>query len=65
MPIERCRFMVKAGGVLAMSAAADADAPNVIAQPRFQWRMSTTWPPVLDVLHNSARQLARRSARGA
>ena len=58
MPIERRRFMVKAGGVLAVGAAV-AQAPNVIAQPKFQWRMSTTWPPVLDVLHDSAKQLAR------
>jgi TRAP-type mannitol/chloroaromatic compound transport system substrate-binding protein len=59
MPIERRRFMIRAGGVLAAGAAAVAEAPNVVAQPKFQWRMSTTWTPALDVLQGSARHLAR------
>ena len=42
--MQRRRFIVKAGGVLAAAgAAAVVDAPNVIAQPKVQWRMSTTW----------------------
>ena len=49
--MERRRFIVKAGGMLTAAAAAAAvDAPNVIAQPKVQWRMPTTWPPVLDTL---------------
>jgi TRAP-type mannitol/chloroaromatic compound transport system substrate-binding protein len=41
---ERRRFIVKAGGAMAaVAAAAIVDAPNVIAQPKVQWRMSTTW----------------------
>jgi TRAP-type mannitol/chloroaromatic compound transport system substrate-binding protein len=41
---ERRRFIVTAGGVMAAAAAATiVDAPNVIAQPKVQWRMSTTW----------------------
>ena len=45
------RFILKAGGALvAAGSAALLDAPNVIAQPKFQWRMSTTWTPALDML---------------
>jgi TRAP-type mannitol/chloroaromatic compound transport system substrate-binding protein len=56
--MERRRFSVKAGGVLATAgAAAVVDGPNVIAQPKFQWRMSTTWTPALDVWPGSAPQL--------
>ena len=58
--MERRRFIVKAGGVLvAAGAAAAVDAPNVIAQPKFQWRMSTTWTPALDVLQGSAQHLGK------
>jgi TRAP-type mannitol/chloroaromatic compound transport system substrate-binding protein len=40
--MQRRRFIVKAGGTLvAAGAAAVVDAPNVIAQPKVQWRMST------------------------
>jgi TRAP-type mannitol/chloroaromatic compound transport system substrate-binding protein len=58
--MERRRFLVKAGGGLAAAGAATVvQAPNVIAQPKVQWRMSTTWTPALDVLQGSAQQLAR------
>jgi TRAP-type mannitol/chloroaromatic compound transport system substrate-binding protein len=58
--VERRRFIVKAGGTLAVAgAAAVVDAPNVIAQPKVHWRMSTTWTPALDVLQGAAEQLAR------
>ena len=57
--MERRNFLVKAGGVLAVSGAALADAPHVIAQPRFQWRMPTTWTPALDVMQGAAHQVAR------
>src|SRR5262249_29467069 len=40
-------------------AAAVVDAPNGIAQPKFQWRMSTTWTPALDVLQGAAQRLAK------
>ncbi|HEY1237623.1 MAG TPA: TRAP transporter substrate-binding protein [Solirubrobacterales bacterium] len=56
---ERRRFMVTAGGLVAAAAATTvADAPNVIAQPKVQWRMSTTWTPALDMLQGSAQLLA-------
>jgi TRAP-type mannitol/chloroaromatic compound transport system substrate-binding protein len=57
--VKRRRFIVKAGGVLAAAGAATVvDAPNVIAQPKVQWRLVTTWTPVLDVLQGTAEQLA-------
>jgi TRAP-type mannitol/chloroaromatic compound transport system substrate-binding protein len=59
-PMERRRFIVKAGGVLAAAgAAATVDAPHVLAQPKVQWRMSTTWTPALDILQGAAEQFAR------
>ena len=49
--MERRRFIVKAGGALAAAgAAAVVDAPNVIAQPKVQWRMSTAFAATLDIL---------------
>jgi len=60
--MERRRFIVKAGGVLAAAGTATATivhAPNVIAQPKIQWRMSTAWPPALDVLQGGARRVAK------
>ena len=60
MTTERRRFIVKASGAMAAVAAARiVDAPNVIAQPKVQWRMSTAWPPVLDNLQGAARLLAK------
>ena len=57
--MERRRFLVKAGGVLAAAGATAAiDAPNVIAQPKFQWRMVTTWPKGLATLHGGAVRVA-------
>src|SRR5262245_12434531 len=57
---ERRRFIVAAAGALASAAAAAAvQAPNVIAQPKVQWRMSTTWTAALDVLQGGAQRLAK------
>ena len=55
--MERRRFIVRAGGALA--AAAAVNAPNVIAQPKVQWRMSTAWTPALDHLQGAAQRLAK------
>jgi TRAP-type mannitol/chloroaromatic compound transport system substrate-binding protein len=58
--VQRRRFIMKAGGTLAVAgAAAVVDAPHVIAQPKVQWRMSTAFPPALDVHLGAAQQLAR------
>jgi len=43
----------------AVAAAAIGDAPNVVAQPRIQWRMSTAWTPALDMLQGAAERLAK------
>jgi TRAP-type mannitol/chloroaromatic compound transport system substrate-binding protein len=57
---DRRRFLAKASGVMAAGAAAIlADAPNVIAQPKVQWRLSTAYPPVLDQLHGAAQRFAK------
>src|SRR6185369_14054376 len=57
--LERRKFLAKAGGAEAVAAAVIADAPAVIAQPKVQWRMSTAWPPQLDMLQGSAQHLAQ------
>ena len=59
MTTERRRFIATASGVVAAAAAAIVDAPNVIAQPKVQWRMSTAWTPALDMLQGSAERLAK------
>src|SRR6266581_2219377 len=57
---ERRRFIAKAGGVIAaVAASAIVDAPNIIAQPKVQWRMSTAYPPSLDVNQGAALRLAK------
>jgi TRAP-type mannitol/chloroaromatic compound transport system substrate-binding protein len=44
---------------MAAAATAIVDVPNVIAQPKVQWRMSTAYPAVLDQLQGSAQRLAK------
>ncbi len=57
---NRRRFFLKGATLVAAGAAAAVmDAPNVIAQPKFQWRMSTTWTPALDVLQGAAQRLGK------
>jgi TRAP-type mannitol/chloroaromatic compound transport system substrate-binding protein len=52
--------MATAGGVMAAGAAAAVvNAPNVIAQPKVKWRMSTAFPPALDVQQGAAERLAK------
>jgi TRAP-type mannitol/chloroaromatic compound transport system substrate-binding protein len=58
--VERRRFIVKAGGTLAAAgAAAVVNAPNVIAQPKVQWRMPTSVPATLDIQFGAAQRLAK------
>ncbi len=58
--MQRRKFFVKAGGALAAAAAAPVvDAPYVIAQPRFQWRMPTMWPPANDILLGNAQRFGK------
>ena len=55
----RRRFILKGATLAAATAATVVNAPNVIAQPKFQWRMATSWPPALDVLQGSAQRFAK------
>ena len=56
----RRRFILKGAALVAVGAATQVvNAPNVIAQPKFQWRMSTTWTPALDVLQGAAQRLGK------
>jgi len=56
---DRRTFIVKAGGALVGGAAGAAvHAPNVIAQPRVEWRMPTTLPTVLDVSYGAVQRFA-------
>jgi TRAP-type mannitol/chloroaromatic compound transport system substrate-binding protein len=57
--MERRNFLMKTAVAAGATAAALADAPNVIAQPKFQWRMSTSWTPALDVLQGAAQKMAK------
>ncbi|MFQ5828360.1 MAG: TRAP transporter substrate-binding protein [Candidatus Methylomirabilia bacterium] len=59
--MERRKFLVKAGGTLmAAGAAAAVEAPNVIAQPKYQWRMATSWPPKYPIYQDGAEKFAKR-----
>jgi TRAP-type mannitol/chloroaromatic compound transport system substrate-binding protein len=60
MTRDRRRFLAKASGAMAAVAAASlVDAPNVIAQPKIQWRMSTAWTTALDIHQGAAQHLAK------
>jgi TRAP-type mannitol/chloroaromatic compound transport system substrate-binding protein len=56
--MDRRSFLMKAG-VATAGAAAVLDAPNAIAQQRFQWRMPTFWSPANDVLLGGAQRFAK------
>ena len=57
---ERRRFIATASGAMVAAAAATiVDAPNVIAQPKVQWRMSTAWTAALDIFQGAAQRLAK------
>jgi TRAP-type mannitol/chloroaromatic compound transport system substrate-binding protein len=54
---DRRRFLTKATIAAGAAAVSTMSAPSVIAQPKIQWRMSTTWTPSLDMLQGSAERL--------
>jgi TRAP-type mannitol/chloroaromatic compound transport system substrate-binding protein len=57
---ERRQFLTTAGGAAAaVAATAVTDVPHVIAQPKVQWRLSTTYPPSLDILNGTAQRMAQ------
>jgi TRAP-type mannitol/chloroaromatic compound transport system substrate-binding protein len=56
----RRRFLANAGrGAAAAAAASIVAAPSVIAQPKVQWRMSTAWTGVFDIVQGAAERLAK------
>src|SRR6266508_3418718 len=62
----RRRLILKGAALVAAGAATQViNAPNVIAQPKFQWRMSTTWTPALDVLQGGAQRLGGKIVTAA
>lgn len=58
--MKRRDFIKNAGIGAAAVAATTVNAPNVIAQKKYKWRMVTTWPPKLPVLQDGCERLARR-----
>jgi TRAP-type mannitol/chloroaromatic compound transport system substrate-binding protein len=59
--MKRREFLKKAGaGVLAAAATGVVNAPAVIADKTYNWKMVTTWPPKLPVLQEGAERFAQR-----
>ena len=55
----RRRFLATASGAMAAAAGAVGHTPNVIAQPKVQWRMSTAFTAVFDIHQGAAQRLAK------
>ena len=47
-------------GAAAVAAATTVNAPAVIAQKKYSWKMVTTWPPKMPVLQDGAERIAKR-----
>ncbi len=59
--MNRRDFLSKAGvSAAAVAAATAVNAPAVMAQKKFRWKMVTTWPPKLPVLQEGCERLAKR-----
>jgi TRAP-type mannitol/chloroaromatic compound transport system substrate-binding protein len=59
--MKRRSFLKKAGLATAAATAATAvQAPAVIAQKKYRWKMVTTWPPKLPILQTGAERFAKR-----
>jgi len=54
---ERRRFLAGASATVAVATL--VEAPHVLAQPKIQWRMSTTASPSLDIQQGTAQRLAK------
>ena len=66
MNTDRRRFLTKASGTAVAIAAANlAGAPNVIAQPKIKWRMSTSWTAANDILRDDLREKEIKKIVGA
>ena len=58
--MNRRHFLSRASIGAAAVAATTINAPAVLAQKTFQWKMVTTWPPKLPVLQDGCERLAER-----
>ena len=58
--MKRRDFLKKAGLGAAAAAATAVNAPAVLAQKKYRWRMVTTWTPGLPVLQEGCERLAKR-----
>ncbi len=59
--MKRRDFLKKAGVGAAPAVTAGAiQAPAVIAQKKYRWKMVTTWPPKLPILQTGAERFAKR-----
>ena len=58
--MKRRDFLKKAGVGAAAVAATTVNAPAVLAQKTYRWKMVTTWPPKLPVLQEGCERLAKR-----
>jgi len=59
--MKRRDFLKKAGiGTAAAVAATAVNAPAVIAEQKYRWKMVTTWPAGLPVLQEGCERLAKR-----
>jgi len=58
--MKRRDFLKKAGLGTAAVAATAVNAPAVLAQKKYRWKMVTTWPPKLPVLQTGCDRLAKR-----
>jgi TRAP-type mannitol/chloroaromatic compound transport system substrate-binding protein len=59
MTADRRTFLSAAGTAMAATAGVAGSAPAALAQPKVQWRLSTTWTPALDHLQRTAQLLAK------
>ncbi|MCP4577548.1 MAG: TRAP transporter substrate-binding protein [Deltaproteobacteria bacterium] len=58
--MERRDFLKKAGiGAAAAVAATTVNAPAILAQKNYRWKMVTTWPSGLPVLQTGCERLAK------
>jgi TRAP-type mannitol/chloroaromatic compound transport system substrate-binding protein len=59
--MNRRHFLSRVGvSAAAVAAVTTVNAPAVMAQKMFRWKMVTTWPPKLPVLQDGCERLAKR-----
>ncbi len=59
--MKRREFLKKAGITAGTAAAVTTiTAPNIIAKPKYRWKMVSTWPPKFPLFQTGAERFARR-----